>query len=297
MRSSEDIKKDIQGAESVISLYSPGGAGKYFYGYYEYDQLTSFSNEPLKSIYEGENLDGKTVLTVGGSGDHPFSMALCGAKRIDVFDINKLSELFIVLKRAAILGLPFEKFYNAFDFGGHIDPKEMSRLFEKIESHLPEDVREFWYLYYKDESIRKFRYLFVRDKELLRHKVMGRIPYMTRDKYNELKERIPDVEMEFITSDLRDLPSALSGTYDHINLSNILTFSDRRDTNLVKAANELKANLNRNGDIHYAYIGQPTIPEDLITYLEPLEGTYEPGCSLIKTRKTGYKYHNLIYRK
>lgn len=297
VKSVEMVKRDLEKARMVISENGPGGSGRFLEKYGEYSQIFNFSNDPLNVIYEGKDLTGKRVLTVGGSGDHELSMVLCGATEIHNFDINRLTEYFIVLKCAAIKGLPFEKIYSAFNFSSKIDPKEMRSLYEKIEQHLPEDVRLFWDYFYLGENTRQFRYLFFRHPDLSRHRVMRRIPYMTSKKYDELKERLPGVEMKFIASDLITLPEKLTESYDHINLSNILTCSIPEDNSLIEAVNALKAHLNSGGDMYCAYIDHPKISSEMAEYFGPIGGSYEEKCSLVKAYAEGYKFKMLVYKK
>ena len=70
-------------------------------------QAYLFSNENLKEYFSKFNFNGKSVATVGSSGDQALNAVYYGSNRVVVIDGNPLSKSFIELKIAAIKNLDF----------------------------------------------------------------------------------------------------------------------------------------------------------------------------------------------
>ena len=278
----KDVENHIVEAEKVIEAWKPRErleynrqVGTYIRNHYsvagfqnkysEYREIWPFSNEPLKDIYCGKDLNDKKILTIAGSGDHALSAVLCGAKEIDTFDINKLTEYFIGLKYAAIKGLSFQDFCIIFDCSYRMNSGVMLKLYEKVEQFLPIDIRNFWSYFYSSDKIKSLQYLFYHHQDLERDMIIGRIPYMEDKKFDELKERISDAHINFISSDLQALPERITLPYDHINLSNILNCFRMVNKDSIQAANNLKSFLSDGGEMYCAYF----------PYARDMSGEYE----------------------
>lgn len=265
------VKYDTFRADLLIQI-EYASRGRYCLPFYdEYAKIFPESNEPLKEIYKGKDLRGKKVLTVGASGDHPLVSILCGATDIDVFDINRLSEYFIGLKCAAVKGLDFEGFCRVFNFSKNIKPTDLIGLYEKVQFHLPLDVRMFWDYFYDPQNIGRLKYLFFKSYKEVVPSVNGRAAYVDKRNFGELKERIYNANINFIHSDIRDLPEVLDETYDHINLSNIIFCYLPEDTSCMDTANELKGFINPGGDMYCSYLFQRQLNSKRISYLKALQ--------------------------
>ena len=308
-----DVMEAIRRAEDVIEKMTPRSHREYdYYGnwvkrlraegfrekYGEYREIWPFSNEPLKDIYRNKNLRGKRVLTVAGSGDHALSAALCGARDIDTFDINKLTEYFILLKCAAIEGLSFGEFCEFFDFDYKMNPNVMLRLYERIESRLSEDVRTFWNCFYTSEKIAGFEYLFMHHQDMESDRVAGHIPYMEEEKFSELKRCIGDVQISFVASSLGNLTKHIVKSYDHMNFSNILTWDNCVNKQRIQAVNDLKASLNAGGDIYCAYYPIFHTSHDVTYgYVGPLDAETRMIHNSIETLDGAKTSKLLVYTK
>ena len=83
-------------------------------GFNKYSRVYRMTNENLNALNKIIDVKGKDVLTVCGSGDQYLNFILRGAENVDVFDINKLTEYYLILKITAILVLSLEDFKKFF---------------------------------------------------------------------------------------------------------------------------------------------------------------------------------------
>ena len=68
-----------------------------------------FTNENISGYLDKmDDLSGKSVLSVAGSGDHAFECLLRDAKSVDTFDVNYLQKHVIELKSKMIKHLPYK---------------------------------------------------------------------------------------------------------------------------------------------------------------------------------------------
>jgi len=74
--------------------------------------LYSFTTENIAGYFPKFNFSGKTILSVGGSGDHLINANFLGAKKVICFDSNLLTEFYVELKLAALQTLSLEDFKN-----------------------------------------------------------------------------------------------------------------------------------------------------------------------------------------
>ena len=101
-----------------------------FEGFKEISPLFRFSNENISEYYKLYNFNNKDVLTVIGSGDQALSAIYRGAKKVDVFDINKLSYYLLMLKKYAIKSLTYNEFITFFNPSTEISI--IDELYKKI---------------------------------------------------------------------------------------------------------------------------------------------------------------------
>ncbi len=63
------------------------------------DEIYYNSNEKLNIIYNNFDFNGKNILSVLGSGDQAFNLINRGAKKVDLFDRNKMTIYFFYLRK------------------------------------------------------------------------------------------------------------------------------------------------------------------------------------------------------
>ncbi len=128
----KDLQHDLEIARSIMDDYDD------YYGV-EPDRLYLRSNEPLDFIFANIDVLGKDVLSVLASSDQLFSFCYGGAKSVDCFDINPLTEYYYYLRRFAIeqgLG-PYP-----YDFNN----EKLRDLLKKVKPKTPEEQQavKFW---------------------------------------------------------------------------------------------------------------------------------------------------------
>lgn len=218
----EDFQKAIKLVNSTRSMLIEEDAFfENFEGFTEMTQLFRFTNENISEYYELFNFENKNVLTVIGAGDQALSAIYKGAKKIDVFDVNKLSYYFLLLKKYAIKSLSYEEFLNLFN--PLTKQKDIEIIYKKVSQNIDdENVKEFWDRVFRSNYV--FYYLFL-DTNVSINRVKRNVPYLeNEDKYNTLKQKIETSEINYVGGDLIELVNTLNEKYDYINLSNIIDY-------------------------------------------------------------------------
>jgi len=100
-------------------------------------KVYSFTNENLVEYKKIYNFNNAKVLSVIGSGDQYFSSLLYGARNVDLYDINRMTWDYFVLKYYAILTLTYEEFYNFFVIS-NLDNMD---IYNKVRYYLPEQIK------------------------------------------------------------------------------------------------------------------------------------------------------------
>lgn len=204
------------------------------FGYYSMPYL--FTNENLNAYYRQMNLDGKSMLTVVGSGDHILEAILRGASKIDAFDITPYAIKTYELKSAAIKTLEYEEFIRYFlDYNSRFDIE----LYQKIRPALKREDLEFWDAIYKkyknnpnaisnlfrEKEIGLFRYFDVGERA---NRLSNIISYLKREQYYKLREMIGHCQVTCHIRDVNHLDD-LGNNYDYILLSNIVKYQEDID--------------------------------------------------------------------
>lgn len=227
----------------------------------KYEALYANATEDMATYYK-EFKTTDSFLTIGASGEQVANAINSGAKTIDVYDSNRLCKHALFLRLAAIKALSYEEFLQYY--------KTFSPfLFVKIADYLNEEELAYWGTLYsmfgKDnlnsgEIINKLLFTYKKlDDELIK-----RInPYLNPDNFYRLKNLIDSVIINYIDSELYELPKHIQGKkYDVINLSNIYEYLNYSNDTKFKHAkkyrnfviNELYPHLNKNGTMLVSYL-------------------------------------------
>jgi len=229
--------------------------------YGRYSKLYAFTTENIGGYYLQTSFLKKKVLTVCGSGDHVLNAILLGSNEIDTFDINILTYYFLKLKIAAVKTLSYTEFLDYFLLENNLSAMNY-KLFQKMKKELESEILTFWEILYRDVEYdgRKLRNssLFHNLYDTNEKKLMSN-PYLKKENFTKLKEKIDLSKVTFIESSLLNLKDKCKKNYDLIFLSNIsdylnLMFSNNLLENYrEKIVAPLTRKLNRNGKLYFIY--------------------------------------------
>lgn len=235
--------------EEIKALYN--NFQKEYTNFEKIDTAYLFTNENIKDYIQ--DLSSKRVLSIASSGDHYITCLLNGATDVDLFDINYLSKLIIVLKKTAIEYLDYEEFLR---FLGITDKEQIFSydIFKKFYKYLDEESYSYWKKIYEIANNNGHQ---IYDSNLIvRHNInlsTDTIPYLNEKSYLKLKNILSKTpNTNFICIDINNLEKNLNNKYDVIFLSNINMY--QKNTNYIKTVKHLANCLNQNGQIYFAYI-------------------------------------------
>lgn len=216
-----------------------------------FENIYPFTTEFISGYMEDLNVGGKSVLTVGSSGDQAYNAYLYGASNVTVYDINKNSKSFIDVKSDILCD--------------------------------SSDRREFYYRVLDDK-----RFSYTSNEIFCFNSLCLMNAYMRdEDCFKKLQNRMIVNEVNFILGDVfymdRDLGDK---SFDVINLSNVLQYYKPKSMDRTVIRKELLElfksflnHLNSNGTVmvDYLYGNLSLINEnvrlyDLIAALE--DGSY-----------------------
>lgn len=236
--------------------------------YSDYSFICGCSNENQSEIAKKIDYKNKEILTVAASGEQYFSAQLAGAKKVTLYDINNLAQLYVYLKIGAMKKLNYDDFISFF-----IPEKTNNNYFDintlsKIYNYLPDFVSNYWYNILKRFGNDKLDKLitFPRVDNIKEYIINGE-KFFIRENYDKLKKNIENKEYpNFVSSSIYDIPNKLNNQkFDVIDTSNIIEciigdswvfdcYSDDlipKWINLVE--NKLTNLLNKNGQIIVDY--------------------------------------------
>lgn len=209
--------------EKIESVIDQNGSLSSEFGIYSKCYLHTTEN--IKNFLEFCSIEGKDVLTVAGSGDQLLNAYALGAKRVDVFDINILTQYTLDFKISAVLALDYDEFISFFftSKGILLDPK----TFSKVYTYLNEDTKEFFTRLinkYGNEKATSFIYYSIYPSF---YKMRNMNVYLDEENYYKLKEILKHKTYNFIRTDILNLKDKLDKKYDVIMFSNISDSIDK----------------------------------------------------------------------
>lgn len=170
----------------------------------KYNRVYFRSNENLKMIFSKFDVYDKKVFSVLASGDQAFHFLDNGAKKVDVFDKNRLTIYYYYLRRWMI------KYFDSFYPNNHFRIDDVKKIIH-CESDLEKDALKFWdYFYsnYSNEELMKLFYCFS-------YSSINEITNIFK-----LKKRL-DEEFNFYNLDVSHDTKKVQDRYDIIYTSNI----------------------------------------------------------------------------
>lgn len=185
----------------------------------EYTRVFFGATEDIKSYIDAVNYAGGDALSVMASGDQFFNLAFKGARKVDLFEINRLAYFVFHLRLAALLSFNYQDYLKFNYYFGNLQ-RELKEICNKLKDNMPEDV----YIYYRKLQEYTLKHgLLIGNLYYAPRGVMRDINYYLRseDNYNELKKKIREVEFRIFWGDIREVTLKLKRKYTLIILSNI----------------------------------------------------------------------------
>ena len=197
-----------------------------------FEEIYPFTTENIAGYIDYFDLQDKSLLTVGSSGDQIINAAFKGAKDITLLDINPYAKYYYYLKAAGILELNLTDFneffrYNdypkVFKYNKKVFDKASYKKIKSTLKSLDNDSYLFWdelFDMYQPDHIRFS--LFSNDE--YGTSVLGKsnLYLQSENTYDETKTKLKELRPEFINEDI--FKSNLTKNYDNIWLSNIACY-------------------------------------------------------------------------
>ena len=197
-----------------------------------FEEIYPFTTENIAGYIDYFDLQDKSLLTVGSSGDQIINAAFKGAKDITLLDINPYAKYYYYLKAAGILELNLTDFNEFFRYNDYpkvfkYNKKVFDKAsYKKLKSTLKSfdnDSYLFWdelFDMYQPDHIRFS--LFSNDE--YGTSVLGKsnLYLQSENTYDEAKTKLKELRPEFINEDI--FKSNLTKNYDNIWLSNIACY-------------------------------------------------------------------------
>ena len=197
-----------------------------------FEEIYPFTTENIAGYIDYFDLQDKSLLTVGSSGDQIINAAFKGAKDITLLDINPYAKYYYYLKTAGLLELNLTDFNEFFRYNDYpkvfkynkkvFDKASYKKLKSTLKS-LDNDSYLFWdelFDMYQPDHIRFS--LFSNDE--YGTSVLGKsnLYLQSENTYDEAKTKLKELRPEFINEDI--FKSNLTKNYDNIWLSNIACY-------------------------------------------------------------------------
>lgn len=226
----KDIDEDIKGLKYVLdnNLNDYNRDRK---KYEMYDSIYPYNNEGIDEYYNFFDYSGP-ILTVASSGDHMLHAILSGATDITLFDINRLTKYFCMLKLAAVKTLSYEEFFSYFGTFDKYTLKLIRNLksgetYSRIREKMNEEDMYFW-----DQVYSSYLIEYIEDKLFEEPFSCINNAYYDEKTYNILQNKALGYKKTplFINTDFLELISKLDPNkkYSSIFLSNIGCYVDKR---------------------------------------------------------------------
>lgn len=223
MEKMETVKEDINAAKRLMTY------GKEHNGFFEkHDSSFLFGTENQEGINNVINYQGKDVFTIASSGEQYLGARYYGAKKVDIYDINRLTKHITYLRIGSIITLDYDEFMR-FTFpytDGHQNPYFWNVVnIAKIIEILPADSAYFWANLLPLLAEHQYGDLICLGKgtNFKEHILKGMPFYANEEEYYKLKEILKKKGFpNFYELDISSFSESLNMTYDIVYLSNII---------------------------------------------------------------------------
>jgi len=229
-----------------------------------FSDIYPFTTENITGYINKFNLNNKSLLTIGSSGDQVINASLFGCKDQTVIDICPYTKFYFYLKKSALLTLNYNEFLKFFcykDFPKVFEDNKNVfniKLYKKIYPVLR--LLDYESFLFWDELFSLFdpitirKQLFSTDEDRIR--VLKRMNLYLKNKqlFNDASKSIKNITPNFIIDDIYNI--SINKKFDNIFLSNLgQHYSVNELENLL---NKLSFNLNDNGKMLGCYLYKTT---------------------------------------
>ena len=227
-----------------------------------------YSNEDMERLFKMLDVKGKSVLTVGSSGDQVLNAVYYGAKDVTLLDANIYTLPVIELKMAGIKNLEYDEFIRFWRVEEGNESIIDSNIYAKISHDLSDESKMFWdtimlekgnvgdneHLLSNLFSFSSFKCRKNGKGESFPVFAYGSEFYRDVDRYNVLKSRLATCPISYKEADILDAHMVLTQKYDVMLLSNIYDYMTGYVKDYCKAINVLERDfLNDGGKIQLHY--------------------------------------------
>lgn len=240
---------------------------KYVDYYYQFYRMWPFATINMKEYLKPFYLENKNCITIQGSSDHIFELALKKPKKIVGIDTNPLTEHYYYLKLAAFSVLinseEFLKFFRWHDYPKFCknNYKAFDKdIFQEISKYLVGNSKLFWedlFRNYEPTKIRKN--LFNATDETNNEALYQALNYLSIENYEYIRNNKDKINFSFINTDIRTLSHELTEKQDFITLSNLIIYAHCMYPNnplqgFKQLIENLSQKLNEDGQIIVGYL-------------------------------------------
>ena len=231
-------------------------------GFYK---LYPFTTENIAGYIEHFDLNNKSLLTIGSSGDQVINASLFNCKKQTVIDICPYTKYYFYLKKAAIMTFSYDEFFNFFCYRDY--PKFCRENKYILDKRKYEELKwllrllDFESFLFWDEIFSLYNSVDVRNRlfsdDEERASVLKGMNLYMRDEYmyNKVRSSIRDVNPKFIIGNIFD--TKIDGVYDNIFLSNLGKYYEVEE--LKKLIDKIDGNLSDEGKLLICYLYQTNI--------------------------------------
>ncbi|MBQ9072426.1 MAG: DUF3419 family protein [Bacilli bacterium] len=224
-----------------------------------------FTTENINGYINMFDLENKSLLTIGSSGDQVINASLKNCKDITVLDINPFTKFYFYLKKAALLTLDYKEFAKFFCYEDYPKVFKLNSetfsldSYKTFKSNLKElDLESFIFwdtLFNNCKSIDIRKNLFEHDEERLSVVKEMNLYLKDEDMFNKSKIKIKNINPKFIIGNI--FTAKLERKYDNIFLSNLGTYCSVETLKVL--IDKLSLNLNEDGKMLMCYLYRTTM--------------------------------------
>lgn len=203
--------------DKVVKTINSGYSLDFEFG--KYSKIYMHTTENIKDFIRCFDLKNKDVFTVAGSGDQTLNAYSCGAKSVDIFDINPLTKCGVDLKISGAKALTYEEFIHFFfsEFSEYFS----EHLYERIYPYLESDTKILFDTLFNKVGVKKaLKGLYYQLNPTL-EKMKRMNLYLDEYYYYLLKNNLKDKKVGFIEESITDIDKRLNKKYDMMMFSNI----------------------------------------------------------------------------
>lgn len=178
------------------------------------------------------------VLSIIGSGDQILNSIFWGSKDIIGVDISRFPKYFLSLKLSSIEVLEKKEYIKY--FYGFLERPFQEKYYDKVRENLENNTKLFWDSLYNEYNYDKiYNSQLFYDYNLDYRRATQFNPFLQKDNYNVLKEKINNIDLELFDYDMFKINEIDIGRFDLIILSNIMNYIHGENNNKYSDVMEL----------------------------------------------------------